>query len=51
MQEKKRVSVVGYKPQLISTIVDVSIGPFPYIGYKPQLISTIVDSLPFLSWL
>ena len=35
---------IGYKPQLISTIVDVVPMVFPQdVGYKPQLISTIVD--------
>ena len=36
----------GYKPQIISTIVDDGLA-FPpcSTGYKPQIISTIVDEI------
>ncbi len=33
----------GYKPQIISTIVDGEIQVLILSGYKPQIISTIVD--------
>ena len=33
----------GYKPSLISTIVDVRVPGIEPYGYKPSLISTIVD--------
>ena len=34
----------GYKPILISTIVDTPAGKRIFKGYKPILISTIVDA-------
>ena len=36
---------LGYKPNVIYTIVDWSAAPvFVGLGYKPNVISTIVDS-------
>ena len=35
--------IVGYKPNVISTIVDSSSGATSPLGYKPNVISTIVD--------
>ena len=40
------VMFLGYKPYLISTIVDAFISSFILgVGYKPYLISTIVDTI------
>ncbi len=33
----------GYKPNIISTIVDACLRPAYAWGYKPNIISTIVD--------
>ena len=35
----------GYKPLIISTIVDYPIPMYGQVGYKPLIISTIVDTL------
>ena len=34
----------GYKPNVISTIVDRMMVVSLFLGYKPNVISTIVDS-------
>ena len=36
--------MAGYKPCIISTIVDLDFTPLHFTGYKPCIISTIVDS-------
>ena len=49
------MKLTGYKPILISTIVDmIAASTSIFAGYKPILISTIVDrgdSRQFLPWL